>query len=114
MRIISLDFEVVRATPTVAEFLAHVTLDEPAAGCEFAGRVVGPCCAGVSTVEVAYLMRVVEVGEKTATMRCVIPEPNLWTPEAPFTYAATVELMANDESLDARSSNVAIRASTEV
>lgn len=109
MRIVSLSLEVVRATPAVAEFLARVELDAPAADCEVAGRAVGPRRPGVSTVEVNYPMTVAEAGGTAVTLRCVIPEPNLWTAEAPFSYEVTVELRAGGERLDTRSGAVAFR-----
>ena len=112
MRIFSLSFEVVRATPAVAEFLARVELDAPLADAEVTGHVVGPRRTGVSTVEVSYPMTVAEASGPSGpgvTLRCVIPEPNLWTQEAPFRYEVTVELRASGERLDARSGAIAFR-----
>ena len=110
MKIVALNFEIIRATPAVAEFLARVELDGPAQGCEVACRAVGPRCPGVSTVEVVYRMSAVGVSDGTVLLRCVIPEPNLWTPEAPFTYAVTVEVRCGGELVEARGEIVALRA----
>jgi hypothetical protein len=112
MKIVSLDFEIVRATQTVAEFLARVELDGPAEGCGIAGRAVGPRCPGVSTVEVAYPMAVEDRTASAVTLRCAIPEPNLWTPRSPFEYAVSVTLKLGDELVDSRSGTVRLRSAT--
>jgi hypothetical protein len=109
MKILSLNFEIVRATPNVAEFLVRVELDSPTAGCEVTGRAVGPRCEEISTVEVAYPMTVTGVSDTAVTLRCVIPEPNLWTPDAPFIYAVMVELRVKGNAADARGGTVALR-----
>ena len=96
-------------TPAVAEFLTRVELEAPVVGGELIGRVVGPQRPGVSTVEVKYPMTAAAVSDTVVSLRCVIPEPNLWTAEAPFTYEVTVELLAGGERLDARNGTVAFR-----
>ena len=92
MKIVSLNFETVRATPTIAEFTVRVELDGPARGCEVIGRAIGPKCPGISTVEVAYPMTVAGVSDTAVSLRCAIPEPNLWRPDAPFTYTVAIEV----------------------
>jgi len=109
MKIVALTFEPKRATPAVAEFLVRVELDGPAAGCEVEGKAVGPRCPGVSTVEVAYPMTVADVSDTAMTLRCVIPEPNLWTPDAPFEYAVAVELNVSGQLADSRGGAIALR-----
>jgi len=109
MKIVALKFEIVRATPAVAEFLAHVELDALATDCDVTGHATGPRCAGVSTVEVTYPMKVAEVGGTTVSLRCMIPEPNLWSPETPFTYATTVEIRCGGEVVAMRSGVVRFR-----
>ncbi len=109
MKIASLDFEIIRATPAIAEFLVRVHLDDPRRECEVTGRVVGPHCPGISTVEVAYPMTVLNRSVSSASLRCVIPEPNLWKPDAPFAYAVSVEVRVNGEVTDTRDSVLALR-----
>ena len=54
---------------------------------EVRGRLMGPRCKGISTVEVAYPMRVV-----AHPVYCVlIPEPVCWSAERPFVYEGPVE-----------------------
>lgn len=110
MRIVALNFEIIRATPAVAEFLVHVELDGPAANAELVARAIGPRCPGVSTVEVAYPMTKQGRDVSTMSLRCVIPEPNLWSPQAPFTYAVTVELRCDGEFVESRGGAVAFRS----
>ena len=109
MKIVSLNFEVIRATPAVAEFVVRIELDSPAVGYEVKGRAIGPRCEGISTVEVVYPMTVAIASDTTVALRCGIPEPNLWRPEARFTYAVSVELRLNGEQIDARGGVVALR-----
>lgn len=110
MKIVLLKFEIVRASPAVAEFLVQVELDGLAAGCEVAGRAVGPQCPGVSTVEVTYPMARAASADRTAALRCVIPEPNLWTSETRFTYEVVVESRRAGEPVDSRTGIIAFKA----
>ena|SRR5437868_5523971 len=109
MKIVSLDIEPGRASQASAEFTIRVNLDGPAAGCAVSGRVVGPKCKGVSTVEVAYPLRVIGVSDTAVSLKCVIPEPSLWTPERPFVYAWSVEVEAGGEVTDARAGGIVLR-----
>ena len=70
---------------------------------------MGPKCPGVSTVEVTYPMARVASADRTAALRCVIPEPNLWTPQTPFTYEVVVESRRTGEPVDTRSGTVAFK-----
>jgi hypothetical protein len=59
------------------------------------GRLMGPICAGRSTVEVAYPLRPLPdllEGDAGLTARTIIPEPSLWDIENPFCYGGPVEL----------------------
>ena len=60
---------------------------------------MGPKCAGVTTVEVAYPLRpppATAAGAAEAlTVRAVIPEPNLWTEQTPYYYDGPLELWEN-------------------
>ena len=109
MKIVSVAIDPIRADTSVAEFVVRVGLDGPATGCDVRGRVVGPRCEGISTVEVAYPLTLVRVSEATVRLKCVIPEPNLWTQTAPFTYATSVEVWVSGERTDTRVGVVALR-----
>jgi len=109
MRIVSLDIEPGRASQASADFVIRVNLDGPAAGCAVAGRVVGPRCPGVSTVEVAYPLVEVARSDTAVSLKCVIPEPSLWTPEAPFLYAWSIDVEVDGEQTDSRAGAVSLR-----
>jgi hypothetical protein len=109
MKIVSLNFEIIRATPAVAEFLVHVDVDTPVMGYEVVGRAVGPRCPGVSTVEVSYPMNAVRIIANRLSLRCVIPEPNMWTSETPFTYSVSVDLLHDGKVVATRSGTVKFR-----
>jgi hypothetical protein len=55
---------------------------------EIHGRLMGPRCPGVNTVEVAYPLQATDAA---GIYRVLIPEPNFWTPERPFRYEGPVE-----------------------
>jgi len=110
MRITNVTVEPVRVSAAEAELLVRVELDGPAAGAEVRGKLVGPRCEGVSTVEVAYPLRPVPAASDTAvSLRAVIPEPNPWTPAAPFRYDGRVELWQNGMRVDSRPFAVELR-----
>jgi hypothetical protein len=99
-RIRSVTAEPVRVTPAEAVVVVRVELDGPPAGADLRGKLVGPRRPGATTVEVAYPLRPAD-GDPP-TLRAVIPEPNLWTPAAPFRYDGTVELWRGGAKLDAK------------
>ena len=80
---------IVHLDPVRAE--VHFLFEPPAlpAGAEIRGRLVGPRCPGVSTIEVAYPLR--PMAERAGAVQVVIPEPSRWEPECPFTYEAIFE-----------------------
>jgi hypothetical protein len=61
---------------------------------EVRGRLMGPRCPGVSTVEVAYRLRPLDA---SGAYQVLIPEPNFWTPEHPFRYEGPVEFWRHEE-----------------
>jgi beta-galactosidase/beta-glucuronidase len=109
MKIVSLKFEVIRATPAVAEFTVRVEHNGLVRTGEFAGRAMGPRCEGISTLEVAYPLTTQETNDEAVTLRCSIPEPNLWTRESPFAYEVFIELRLNGEMVESRSRTIAFR-----
>jgi hypothetical protein len=109
MKIASLTVELIRADSAVAQFLIRIVLDGLVARCEVRGQVVGPTCPGITTVEIAYPLVRVEASETTATLKGVIPEPNLWTREAPFVYAVRVEVLVEGRQTDTRACVLALR-----
>jgi hypothetical protein len=109
MKIVSMTVELVRADTAAAQFLVRVALEGPLAGCEMKGRVIGPRCPGITTVEIAYPLLLVEASETAATFKGVIPEPNLWTKEAPFVYDLRLEVWLEDRQTDTRTSVLALR-----
>jgi hypothetical protein len=70
---------------------------------EVRGRVVGPRCPGVSTIEVAYPLRPFPrppEGVPPLSRRVVIPEPSLWETGQPYVYRAVVELWEDGRECD--------------
>jgi hypothetical protein len=62
---------------------------------EVRGRLMGPRCPSISTVEVAY--RLIPMDGVPGTYQVLIPEPNLWSPERPFRYEGPVEFWQGGE-----------------
>ncbi len=71
---------------------------------ELRGRLTGPRCPGVTTVEVAYplrpLPRPADGRANTLAVRALIPEPNLWTETTPFVYEGRLELWQDNQRAD--------------
>jgi hypothetical protein len=85
-----------RLSAAEAEVWVTAELDAVTPATELRGRLTGPRCPGVTTVEVAYPLRPVPRAEgepaSALTVRAVIPEPNLWTEATPFVYEGRLEL----------------------
>ena len=105
-RIVNVELVQQRATPAVAELWVVVTPERVTPATEVRGKLVGPRCRGVTTVEVAYPFRPVvrtdDAGDLGLTCTAVVPEPNLWTPTTPFVYEAIVELWQDGARCDRR------------
>src|SRR5262245_43360384 len=86
-----------------AELWITVLPEEESPTTELRGRLVGPRCPGVSTVEVAYpLQRLPQPPDEKPGLlaRIVIPEPLAWRPEQPFVYEGQVELWQDGQKCD--------------
>ncbi|HEY8505412.1 MAG TPA: hypothetical protein VIL46_12585 [Gemmataceae bacterium] len=93
-----------RLSPAEAELWVTVEPERVTPATEVRGRLDGPRCPGRQTVELSYPLRPVphpapsEPG--TLTARILIPEPNRWTEDAPFSYEGSVELWEGGECAD--------------
>src|SRR5207248_274396 len=102
-RIVNVELVQKRATPAVAELWVVLTPERLTPTTEVRGKLVGPHCPGVTTVEVAYPLQPAPQTPGTVTRRAVVPQANLWTPATPFEYEVTVELWQDGERSDQRS-----------
>jgi hypothetical protein len=73
----------------------RVMFDDLPAGVEVRGRLMGPRCPGVSTVEVAYRLR--PLPREAGIYQVLIPEPNMWSPAQPFRYEGPVDFWQDGE-----------------
>jgi hypothetical protein len=94
-----------RLSAAEAEVWLLVETEHVAPTTEVRGRLVGPRCPGVSTIEVAYPLRPFPqhpagVGVPPLSRRVVIPEPSLWETEQPYVYRAVVELWEEGQVCD--------------
>jgi hypothetical protein len=112
-RIRATSVEIRRLSPAEAEVWIQAELDRTTPTTELRGRLVGPRCPGVSTVEVAYPLRPppgpTASTENTITLRAAIPEPNLWTEKMPFVYEGTLELWQDGRRCDSARVSVALK-----
>ncbi|MFL5329340.1 MAG: hypothetical protein ACJ8C4_10530 [Gemmataceae bacterium] len=88
--------QIIRLSATIAEVLIHADFDHGIdAETTLAGRLYGPRCPGTETIEIAYPIRAIPAEPahpQRRSARVVIPEPNLWEKQTPFTYVGTVEI----------------------
>ncbi len=102
--------------PIQAELWVRVEVASCTESTDIRGRLTGPRCDGVDTVEVAYPLRPLagpqEGRGNILIRRVVIPEPNFWTAETPFLYEAVVELWEDDRRVDERCFSYRLRRSS--
>ena len=93
-----------------------VEVERRTPGTELRGKVTGPRCPGVTTVEVAYPLRPlsysVESPDGTVRARVLIPEPNLWTEKTPFVYEVHLELWQDGEKTDRATLQLGLKQAT--
>jgi hypothetical protein len=102
-RILSIEVRDHSVVPAEAEVHVTVVPERLDAGTEAHGRLVGPRNRYASTVEVAYHLRPLRVptGRPAITLRAIIPEASLWSPECPHLYSGPVELWQDGQRCDA-------------
>jgi hypothetical protein len=107
--------EIRRLSPAEADVWIKAELDRVTPGTELRGRLVGPRCPGVTTLEVPYPFRPARQPDvhpdNTLIARAVIPEPNLWTEKTPFVYEGSLELWQDGERCDVARLSVGLRFS---
>jgi hypothetical protein len=112
-RIKDCHISIMRLDPADAEIWISVYPENLTSATQVRGRLMGPRCAYATTVEVAYPLRehsreyeppgMPNLGVPPMPglkMRVIIPEPNLWEPQTPFTYQGTVELWHGKQQCD--------------
>ncbi len=93
-----------RLSAVEAEIWINVQVDRVTPATEVRGKLHGPRCPGVSTVEIAYplrpLPRVPSNDADVIVVRALIDEPNLWTGTTPFVYQGFAELYEDGKCQD--------------
>jgi hypothetical protein len=74
------------------------------------GRLMGPRCPGVSTIEVAYYLRPERGSRSIYSVR--IPEPVCWSADRPCTYEGPVEFWRNGQPAGVIRISLGIRNAT--
>jgi hypothetical protein len=104
--------EVRRLSAAEAEVGLRIEAEEITPTTEVRGRLVGPRCPGMTTVEVAYpLQPFPRLPDELPLLsrRAVVPDPSLWEPDRPFTYHATIELWQDGARCDVMEFEFALR-----
>jgi Glycosyl hydrolases family 2 len=97
-----------RLDPTLAEL--HIEFADLPADVEVRGRLIGPCCPGSSTIEVAYQLR--KHSGTAAMYKVLIPEPVFWTADRPCVYEGPVEFRRDGKVIGTIAVSVGIRTAT--
>jgi len=105
--------EIRRLSPTEAEVWVFAELNWVTPGTELRGRLVGPQCPGVTTVEISYPFRRPQRSDgnsaSTLAVHVLIPEPNLWTEQTPFVYQGPLELWQDGARSDTITVSVGLK-----
>ncbi len=103
-----------KLTPAEAEVWIVPEVEQLTPATEIRGRLMGPRCPNITTIEIAYPLRPLATqpeGTSPLTRRALIPEPSLWEPERPFVYRAIVELWQDGERCDVAEFDYGLRMS---
>jgi beta-galactosidase/beta-glucuronidase len=109
-RLHSVTAQIRKLSPVEAEVWLVVEAESVTPITHVRGRVLGPHCPGISTIEVAYPLQPLP-NDHSLTRRVVIPDPNLWSPDKPFMYTAIVELWQDNRRCDERELEIGLRMS---
>jgi beta-galactosidase/beta-glucuronidase len=104
--------EVRRLSAVEAEVWIIIEAEKITATTEVRGRLVGPHCPGISTIEVAYPLRPIPhppQGLPQLSRRFNVPDPSLWELDRPFIYHAMIELWEAGEHCDSAEFDYGLR-----
>ena len=104
--------EVRRLSSAEAELWIRIEAEQITPTTEARGRMIGPRCPEVTTIEVAYPLRPfprLPEGMPPLSRRVIIPEPSLWEAERPFVYRAIIELFQDGGRCDHTEFDVGLR-----
>jgi hypothetical protein len=87
----------------------HLRFADVPADVKIAGRLMGPRCPGVSTIEVAYHLR--PLPESGSVYRVLIPEPIFWSEDRPCVYAGPIEFRRDGKTIATITVSVGVRQS---
>ncbi len=82
-----------RLDPTVAD--VRIEFTNLPSDVEVTGRLVGPRCPGMTTIEVAYPLRRVAAN----VYGVVIPDPVLWSAQRPCVYEGPIDFMRDGQNV---------------
>lgn len=107
----TITIDVVRLSVEVAELQIRAEFTGTLGGStELRGRLMGPRCPGLSTIEIAYAVKATVTESTNVRMaRVIIPEPNLWTEKKPFTYWGPVEVWHDGAMVHSEQVEVGLR-----
>jgi hypothetical protein len=111
-KLLQVGAQVRRLSAVEAEVWLSVEAEHVGPATEVRGRLMGPRCPGVTTVEVAYPLRPFArhpEGLPPLSRQVLIPDPNLWEPRQPFVYRAVVELWEGGRRCDRREFDCGLR-----
>jgi hypothetical protein len=95
--------EVRKLSVAEAEVLILVEAEAITPTTEIRGRMVGPRCLGMTTIEVPYPLLDIPHRQKLLPLlsrRVVIPDPTFWDEKRPYVYRVHVELWQDGERVD--------------
>lgn len=112
-RICATSLQVRKLSPVEAELHVRVEAALVSPATELRGKLMGPRCPGVTTVEIAYPLQQLpnppDHTDHTLTARVIIDEPNLWTEQTPFLYEGVAELWQDGRRCDTASLSIGLK-----
>jgi beta-galactosidase/beta-glucuronidase len=103
--------QVKRLSPAEAEVWLLIETEIVTPTTQVRSRLIGPRCAGATTIEVAYPLQTAppQEGIPPLSQRAVIPDPSLWEPDRPFVYHALIELWQDGKLCDQTEADYGLR-----
>lgn len=100
-----------RLSISEAELWVVVTPELLTSTTSLRGKLVGPRCVGIETIQIAYPFRMMPTphGATSLAAKIIVPEPNLWMEETPFLYDGFIELWDRDECADRNNFSIRLK-----
>ena len=101
------EFRLLDASDIEARVEVHYAGRNPARAV-LTGKISGPYVEGSRTLQATIKLRSIAMDSTAPTAEAILPDPCYWSPERPFLYDISLELLREDQVVDSAAFSIAL------